>query len=223
MSSGRRPGTACSRTTRFSPVRPWPAASRRRRASPSAWRLGLPDRAALALLGAVAGTLVLTVVSMVAAAGVIVLRDGLTFRETVVVFDRAFRLDGRRRDRPRMAVRGRLDRRRVVGACRERRARAGAVARREARRIAIVTSSRACSVGRPSRSDGRGGGSSAARHRGFRLPVPRPRRVQGRQRRRAGSRCGRPGPGGGGAPPARVDPGHGRGGAPGRRRVHGAA
>jgi diguanylate cyclase (GGDEF)-like protein len=53
--------------------------------------LGLPDGAALALLGAVAGTLVLTVVSTAVAAGVIVLRDGLTFRETLFVFDRAFR------------------------------------------------------------------------------------------------------------------------------------
>ncbi len=53
--------------------------------------LGLPDGAALALVGAAAGTLVLTVVSMAGAAGVIVLRDGLTLRETLFVFDRAFR------------------------------------------------------------------------------------------------------------------------------------
>lgn len=53
--------------------------------------IGLPDGLGLALVATLAGTLVLTVVSTVAAAGVIVFRDGLTVRETVVVFNRSFR------------------------------------------------------------------------------------------------------------------------------------
>jgi diguanylate cyclase (GGDEF)-like protein len=52
---------------------------------------GLPDGLALVLVGALAGTLVFTVVSTALAAGVVVLRDGLTLRETLFVFDRAFR------------------------------------------------------------------------------------------------------------------------------------
>jgi diguanylate cyclase (GGDEF)-like protein len=53
--------------------------------------LGLPGGLAATLVGAAVGTLVLTVVQTVVAAGVIVLRDGLTLRETIHVFDRAFR------------------------------------------------------------------------------------------------------------------------------------
>ena len=53
--------------------------------------LGLPGGLAVTLLGAVVGTLVLSVVQTALAAGVIVLRDGLTLRETLHVFDRSFR------------------------------------------------------------------------------------------------------------------------------------
>ena len=52
---------------------------------------GLPGGLALTLVGAAVGTLVLTVVDTALAAGVIVLRDGLTLRETIHVFDRSFR------------------------------------------------------------------------------------------------------------------------------------
>ena len=52
---------------------------------------GLPDGLALMLVAAVAATLVFSVVSTALAAGVIVLRDGLTVRETLFVFNGAFR------------------------------------------------------------------------------------------------------------------------------------
>lgn len=52
---------------------------------------GLPPGPGLDLVGVLAGTLVLSVVSTVLAAGVIVLRDGLTIPETRVVFNRSFR------------------------------------------------------------------------------------------------------------------------------------
>jgi diguanylate cyclase (GGDEF)-like protein len=52
---------------------------------------GLPQGLALTLVAAAVGTLVLAVVDTALAAGVVVLRDGLTLRETVHVFDRAFR------------------------------------------------------------------------------------------------------------------------------------
>jgi diguanylate cyclase (GGDEF)-like protein len=54
-------------------------------------RVGLPPGLGLVLVGVLAGTLTLTVVSTVLAAGVIVLRDGLTIGETAVVFTRSFR------------------------------------------------------------------------------------------------------------------------------------
>ncbi|MEO5964575.1 MAG: GGDEF domain-containing protein [Candidatus Limnocylindrales bacterium] len=53
--------------------------------------VGLPDVQALWLLGAVTGTMVFTLVSIAIAAATIVLRDGITLRETLFVFDRAFR------------------------------------------------------------------------------------------------------------------------------------
>lgn len=53
--------------------------------------LGLPPGLGLWLVGGTAGTLMFTVVSVALSAGVIVLRDGLTPRETLFVFDRAFR------------------------------------------------------------------------------------------------------------------------------------
>jgi diguanylate cyclase (GGDEF)-like protein len=53
--------------------------------------LGLAGGLAIALVGAIVGTLVLTVVQTALAAGVIVLRDGLTLRETLHVFDTSFR------------------------------------------------------------------------------------------------------------------------------------
>jgi diguanylate cyclase (GGDEF)-like protein len=53
--------------------------------------LGLPGGLVLTLVAAVAGTLALTVVDTALAAGVVILRDGLTVRETLHVFDRAFR------------------------------------------------------------------------------------------------------------------------------------
>ncbi|HKF85773.1 MAG TPA: GGDEF domain-containing protein [Candidatus Limnocylindrales bacterium] len=57
----------------------------------TAQRLGLPGGLGLTLVGAAVGTLVLAVVQTGLAAGVIVLRDGLTLRETLHVFDRSFR------------------------------------------------------------------------------------------------------------------------------------
>ena len=53
--------------------------------------LALPGGLAITLVGAVVGTLVLAVVQTALAAGVIVLRDGLTLRETLHVFDSSFR------------------------------------------------------------------------------------------------------------------------------------
>ena len=53
--------------------------------------LELPGGLAITLVGAAVGTLVLTVAQTALAAGVIVLRDGLTLRETLHVFDRSFR------------------------------------------------------------------------------------------------------------------------------------
>ncbi len=53
--------------------------------------VGLPGDLAVTLVGAAVGTLVLTVVQTALAAGVVVLRDGLTLRETLHVFDRSFR------------------------------------------------------------------------------------------------------------------------------------
>ena len=53
--------------------------------------VGLPDGLALTLVAAAVGTLVLALVDTTLAAGVVVLRDGLTLRETIHVFDRAFR------------------------------------------------------------------------------------------------------------------------------------
>jgi diguanylate cyclase (GGDEF)-like protein len=53
--------------------------------------LELPGGLGITLLGVVVGTLVLTVVQTALAAGVVVLRDGLTLRETLHVFDRSFR------------------------------------------------------------------------------------------------------------------------------------
>ena len=52
---------------------------------------GIPDGPALMLVGAIVATLVFSVVSTGLAAGVVVLRDGLTLRETLHVFDRSFR------------------------------------------------------------------------------------------------------------------------------------
>src|SRR6478609_4334190 len=52
---------------------------------------GIPDGPALMLVGAVVATLVFSVVSTGLAAGVVVLRDGLTVSETLHVFDRSFR------------------------------------------------------------------------------------------------------------------------------------
>ena len=52
---------------------------------------GLPAAPALTLVAAIAGTLVFSLVSTALAAGVIVLRDGLSLRETIAVFDRSFR------------------------------------------------------------------------------------------------------------------------------------
>jgi diguanylate cyclase (GGDEF)-like protein len=53
--------------------------------------LELPGGLAITMLGVVVGTLVLAIVQTALAAGVIVLRDGLTLRETLHVFDRSFR------------------------------------------------------------------------------------------------------------------------------------
>src|SRR4051812_22783759 len=53
--------------------------------------LGVPTGLGVALVGVVVATLVLTLVSGLLAAGVVILRDGLTVRETAHVFDRAFR------------------------------------------------------------------------------------------------------------------------------------
>jgi len=53
--------------------------------------LGVPDGSGLMLVGAVVATFVFSVVSTGLAAGVVVLRDGLTLRETLHVFDRSFR------------------------------------------------------------------------------------------------------------------------------------
>src|SRR5829696_4606507 len=53
--------------------------------------VGVPGGLGLSLVGAIAGTLALAVVSTTIAGGVVVLRDGLTVRETIHVFDRAFR------------------------------------------------------------------------------------------------------------------------------------
>ena len=53
--------------------------------------LGVPDGSGLTLVGAVVATLVFSVVSTGLAAGVVVLRDGLTLRETLHVFDQSFR------------------------------------------------------------------------------------------------------------------------------------
>jgi len=53
--------------------------------------LGVAGGPALTLVGAIAATLVFAVASTVLAAGVVVLRDGLTLRETLHVFDRSFR------------------------------------------------------------------------------------------------------------------------------------
>ena len=53
--------------------------------------LDLPGGLAITLLGAVVATLVLAVVQTALAAGVVVLRDGLTLRETLHVFDSSFR------------------------------------------------------------------------------------------------------------------------------------
>jgi diguanylate cyclase (GGDEF)-like protein len=53
--------------------------------------LGVPDGPGRMLVGAVVATLVFSVVSTGLAAGVVVLRDGLTLRETLHVFDRSFR------------------------------------------------------------------------------------------------------------------------------------
>jgi diguanylate cyclase (GGDEF)-like protein len=53
--------------------------------------LGVPNGSGLTLVGAVVATFVFSVVSTGLAAGVVVLRDGLTLRETLHVFDRSFR------------------------------------------------------------------------------------------------------------------------------------
>lgn len=53
--------------------------------------VGLPAAPALTLVAAITGTLVFSIVSTALAAGVIVLRDGLSPRETMAVFDRSFR------------------------------------------------------------------------------------------------------------------------------------
>ncbi len=53
--------------------------------------VGLPQGLALDLAAGIAGTLTLTVLSAALAAGVVVLRDGLTPREAVAVMDRSFR------------------------------------------------------------------------------------------------------------------------------------
>jgi diguanylate cyclase (GGDEF)-like protein len=52
---------------------------------------GVPGGLALTLVAAAVGTLVLALFDTALAAGVVVLRDGLTLRETIHVFDRAFR------------------------------------------------------------------------------------------------------------------------------------
>ena len=185
--------------------------------------IGLQDGLGLALVATLAGTLVLTVVSTVAAAGVIVFRDGLTIRETVVVFNRSFRATAAAE-----TVLGWL----LVVAwtavgwwapavC------AGVVVAlwRTTDAHADAGSGRADGRAQPTgvrRPDGRGGGSGPTRDRGIGLPVPRPRRVQGRERRCPGPRRGRPGAGRGGPTPPCVDPRHGLGRAPRRRRVHGA-
>ncbi|HEU0242633.1 MAG TPA: GGDEF domain-containing protein [Candidatus Limnocylindrales bacterium] len=53
--------------------------------------IGVPEGSGLTLVGALVATLVYTAVSTAIAAGVVVLRDGLTLRETLHVFDRSFR------------------------------------------------------------------------------------------------------------------------------------
>lgn len=53
--------------------------------------IGLPDGLVLTLVAAIAGTLSLTVIAGLLATGVVVLRDGLTPRETMVILDRSFR------------------------------------------------------------------------------------------------------------------------------------
>lgn len=53
--------------------------------------MGLPRGLGLDLVAGISGTLVLTVISAGLAAGVVVLRDGLTPREAAVVMNRAFR------------------------------------------------------------------------------------------------------------------------------------
>jgi diguanylate cyclase (GGDEF)-like protein len=57
----------------------------------AATTLGAPGGPAMALAGALVATLVFAVASTALAAGVVVLRDGLTLRETLHVFDRSFR------------------------------------------------------------------------------------------------------------------------------------
>jgi diguanylate cyclase (GGDEF)-like protein len=52
---------------------------------------GLPHGLGLTLVAAIAGTLAFAIISTAIAAGVIVLRDGLSPRETLAVFDRSFR------------------------------------------------------------------------------------------------------------------------------------